>query len=153
MWPLSTTITTTITSSYGYSSTLSQILSRGLELGNGGILSASSKSSNSSELSFSFDKYISSVTNDPIVSSQFSSSDSNKAEWSFEILNKDVAGKTSYHLDSYYMFEMSKNNVGSNENAFILNYSVLFQGQYVVFLWITYEGWKYNTSLQINCFL
>lgn len=152
MWPSSSSVTTTFTSTYGVSSTIGGSFGRGIELGNGGSIAATANASNSSSLTFTYNQSLSSVVSDPVLSNQFSSSDYMEAQWSFEVLNKDVAGKLSYHLDTYYLFEMSKNTTNCGENAFTLDYSVMYQGQYIGFLWITYEGWQFDSSVHVSCF-
>ena len=153
MWPSSSTTSTTFTSSFGSSSTIGKSLGAGIELGNGGILSVTGNASNSSSLTFTYDESLSSVVSDPILSNQYSSSNNLEAQWSFEILNKDIAGKISYHLDSYYLFEMSNDAYNCNVDAFIIDYKVMFQGQYIGFLWATYEGWQFTSTVNVRSFI
>lgn len=153
MWPSSSTVTTTFTSSYSTSTTITGTFGAGIELGNGGSIGVTANASNSTSLTFTYNESLSSVVDDPILSNQYSSSDNKEAQWSFEIINKDVAGKISYHLDTYYMFEMRNNATNCNADAFLFDYTVMYQGQYIGFLWQTYEGWVFDETVRVYCFV
>ena len=48
---------------------------------------------------------------------QNSPSNSAQAQWSFETIGS-VAGKVTYHLNSFYLFEMDKTASNCNSDAF-----------------------------------
>lgn len=151
MWPKSSDFTTTISSSVSYGSSIGKSFSGELSLGDGGKISC--EDSTNSTLSFSFTKSMSTISDDPFVSTQLSSDSVNEAQWNFEVINRDLAGKTTYAFDQYFMFEMRTDAIDCNENAFILKYSVKFQGQYQVFFWAWYDGWEFTNTVNISCFL
>ncbi len=147
MWPQSTSFTTTISTSTSTTSSLGRDYSA--EIGDG----ASLKSANSYGLTFSFDKSVSSISSDPRISAQFSSESIMEAQWNFEVINRDMAGKTTFSFEQYFLFEMKKDANGCNSDAFIVNYSVNYQGQYQGFLWAWYDGWSFDKTTKITCFM
>lgn len=59
--------------------------------------------------SFKSEKSVSSISSDPTISAQ-NDSNNMESQWSFEILNPDVAGKTTFWLTTYY-FVIAKYNM------------------------------------------
>lgn len=110
MWPKSDDFTSTFSSSYGFEMSVSNSIETGLEIGNGGSISASVSASNETSMSVYFNKSISTITDDPFVSAQYASGNPLSATWNFEVLNWEVAGKVTYSLDVYYLFETSPKN-------------------------------------------
>ncbi len=151
MWPKASDFTTTISSSVSYGSTIGKSFSGELSLGDGGKISCGD--STNSALTFSFTKSMSTISDDPFVSTQLSSDSVNEAQWNFEVINRDLAGKATYAFDQYFMFEMKTDANNCNEDAFILKYSVKFQGQYQGFFWAWYDGWEFTNTVNISCFL
>lgn len=153
LWPSSSSVTSTFTSSFGNSLSNSFNLGGEVSLGNGGSLKLTTGASNQTSLTFSYNESTSSVVSDPMLSSQLSPSNSLEAQWTYQIVNKDIAGRLSYHLDTYYMFEMKTNAKNCNVDAFVLDYQIMFQNQYIGFLWATYDGWTFNNSVTIYNFI
>lgn len=152
-WPRSSTYTTSITSTFGATVSINSSIEQGVEIGNGGSLGASATENKGSSLSFTFSKALSSVTDDPRLSTQTSPTNVNEAQWSFEVINKDVAGKTTYYLDTYFLFEMDNYSYqNANCDSFILTYSLLFVSSYKT-LWWWNDGYDYTNSIRIGCFL
>jgi len=152
-WPRSSTYTTSISSTFGATVSYNSSIQQGVEIGNGGSIGASVSKNSGTALSFSFSKTMSSVTDDPRLSTQNSPTNPNEAQWSFEIINKDVAGKTTYYLDTYYLFEMDNYSYeNANCDSFILTYSLLFVSSYKT-LWWWNDGHDYTNSIRISCFL
>ena len=110
MWPKSDTFTTTITSEFGFNATFSNDLINGIEIGNGGNLSASAEAGSGTSLSFSFIKEKSTVSDDPYLSAQYSSGDNLTAIWNFEVRNHNPVGRATYTLDVFYLLEVSPKN-------------------------------------------
>ncbi len=152
-WPNSSNCTTTFTSSYGINASFGTSFNSGVELGNGGTLKISADQTNSSSLSLSFNKSVSTVTDDPRLSAQTNGSNYLEAQWDYEVGNFDVAGHLTYSLETYYLFEMDKYSyVNSNRDALILNYSVQFVSKYKT-LWWWNDGNPYTSGIRISCFL
>ena len=149
-WPKSTSFTTTISSSFGGSTNLDFSSETGVEIGNGASISR--KEGNGAGITLSFDKTVSTVMEDPTLSSQFSSNDKNEAQWSISSQNKSIAGSVTYCLDTYYLFEIASEVKNANRDAFILTYEFMYQGTYKV-LWWWQDGWTFNASVRISCFL
>lgn len=153
MWPLSSNVETTITSSYGLSLMSNNGLEKGLNLGEGGSISLNKTSSNSTALTFSYNKSQSSTADDPWLSSQTNSENVLEAQWYFEIQNKEIAGRITYTLETYYLFEMDNYSyINANKDAFILNYSVEFISAYQ-FLWWWNDGYAYTSNVKIYNFI
>lgn len=149
-WPKSTSFTTTIGSSFGGSINLGLSSEAGVQIGNG--TSIFGKQEGNAGLTLSFDKSASTVMTDPVLSSQFSSSNHYEVQWSISSQNKPVAGSVTYTLDSYYLFEMSNDVINANRDAYIATYDVMFQGTHKV-IWQWFDGWTFNSSVRISCFL
>jgi hypothetical protein len=153
MWPLSSETETTITSSYGFSLALNNSLKKGITFDNGSTLSINANSSNASSLTFTYSKTQSSVSEDPRLSVQTSSENSMEAQWYYEVNSKDIAGRVTYSLETYYLFEMDNYSyVNANKDAFILNYSVEFISGYQ-FLWWWNDGYTYTSNVKIYNFI
>lgn len=148
-WPLSTTSQTTVTSSFSTNYSFSTAYEEGINIGVDSSITAKKKSSVG--IVFSSNKTISSISSDPVVSAQYNPNNKKEMQWSFEVSNPDVAGKTTFWMTCYYLFEM--NNIYSNcsENSFVLNINAKHQGQYVGFLWLWYDGWEFTNSHKLDC--
>ena len=149
MWPQSTDFSTTVISSVSNNVTFGKGSSGKIGLDDGAEITYGD-SSNAS-LSMAFTK--STVTDDPVLSAQYSSSSIMEAQWNFEVVNRNPVSKTTYAFDQYFMFEMKKDAKNCSEDAFIANYSVKFQGQYQGFMWFWYEGWEFSRTTRISCFM
>ena len=148
MWPKSDDFTSTFQSSYGYEMHVSNIIEEGLEIGNGGILSGSLNGSSETSMSFDFDKSISTITDDPFVSAQYASGNALSATWNFEVLNAEVAGKATYSLEVFYLFEASPK---SNKNDKIdIQLSVGLTTQYKIIFGIMKERDTSSQSFMMN---
>lgn len=149
-WPRSSTLTTTVTSSFGGSIVMNTTGSQGIDLGNGASITVSNSSSNG--VTITFDKSQSTVTPDPVLSFQLASNNPYEAQWSISVINEEVAGSISYSMDLYYLFEMSNEVSNTNRNSFLLEYEIMYQGQYKnLFGW--HDGWEFNNTVQFYCFL
>ncbi len=149
-WPKSSSFTTTISSSFGESIDMVFSSEGGIEIGNGASLSA--KTGNDFSVSLQFDESISTVVEDPVLSSQFSFDNKNEVQWSLSSQNKSISGSVTYTLDSYYLFEMSKDVINANRDSFMLTYEVMYQGTYKL-LWWWQDGSTFKEGVRISCFL
>lgn len=152
MWPSSSSVTTTFTSSYSTALSKGISFSTGIEIGNGGSIVGTAGVSNTTSITFTYTESKSNTVSDPMLSNQYSPSDNKEAQWNFEVSDAETAGKLSYHLDTYYMFEMTNNAKNCNVDAFVLDYTVLFQSQYHFLLGII-DGWEFDNSVRIYCFI
>lgn len=105
-----TTFTTSSSSSYNFNSELKGgiSLSDGISL-TGGV---------GSGLTVSYNKSIATTYSDPYISKQYSPDDAKEIEWNYTCSNSDIAGATTYKLDTYYIFEMDKAILDIKSNAF-----------------------------------
>lgn len=119
-WPDSSNVQTTISSSFGVSlnTEFGQSLEGGITLGNGASLKLTSSSSIGTAVTLSFEKSISSVASDPLLSHQINPQNTSEQQWSYSVLNKKVAGKITYTLDSYLLFEMDRSSWNCSNDAF-----------------------------------
>lgn len=119
-WPDSSNVQTTISSSFGVSlnTEFGQSLEGGITLGNGASLKLTSSSSIGTALTLSFEKSISSVASDPLLSHQINPQNTSEQQWSYSVLNKKVAGTITYTLDSYLLFEMDRSSWNCSNDAF-----------------------------------
>lgn len=119
--PLSSLTTTTFSSSYGTTSTNSFSTNVGVSMDEMGNLKVSSSASSSTSLSLSYSSSVSSVSADPILSTQYAYNSNTKkreAQWSFMVGNPDIAGAKTYWLTSYLLFEMSNTVSYWNRDVF-----------------------------------
>ena len=152
-WPKSSTFQTTISTSFSGELNKSFSLNGDVSLGNGGIISGNVGGSKSTGFSFAFSKSASTVSADPVLSAQMSSSNSLEAQWNYFNKKTDMinVGSVTYTLDTYYMFEMNNDYYKTNCDSFILTYSVMYQCG-----WGTggmQDGTPYSSNVKISCFL
>ncbi len=150
LWPTSTSITTISSSTSSQSLAYNYGTNASVSLGLDGVV-ANVGSSRSTSLTFQVSNTVSSQFSDPVVSSQFSPN-GKVAEWNFEVINREPAGNITFTFDQYYMFELDDDYYGINQDAFDLSYSVRYQGQYTGFMWLTYDGWEFDKSINFACF-
>lgn len=153
-WPTSSTFTSTFSSSYGFNLSLSDLFTTGIEIGNGASLKVENQIGTT--LGFSFDKTHSTVVESPILSTQTSPNNPNEQQWSFSVPGSDhkYSGAVTYHLDTYYLFEMDNYSyIGDNENAFIAHVDISCKMQYSIIGNWTAEGDTKTHGLQWNCFM
>ena len=110
-WPKSSSVTTTIETTYGQSININGDFDKGVSIGGNGF-EAKIDAGLGLGLEFSYIKTISSTSEDPIVSSQQSSSDHNCVQYNFEVLYRETAGKITYNFDTYYLYEVSHESEG-----------------------------------------
>ena len=147
-WPQSSNVKTTITSSFGNSLTIGNNYSSGIVLGQGATLSLGG--SKSTALGFNFTKSLSSVTDDPILSAQLDSSNSNLVQWNYLANVAETAGAVSYHLTSYILFEMDKTAKNIGQNAFLIHYNTEYINKFKKLWW--HNGNEYKGGVNIYCF-
>lgn len=124
-WPQSSNVSTTISSSFG--STLSEEFSidGGVEIGNGGFVGKGGVGYSTS-LSFSFQKNLSSLTSDPVLSHQRDPQNANNLQWSYRVLKNAVAGSISYVIDSYVIFEMDTSASSCHPDSCIAYFDTMY---------------------------
>ena len=114
-WPSSSDIITTFTSSYGETLTNSESLS--ISIGEGGSIIPTIEGTISTSYTMNFNVSTSSVCADPLLSMQNSPNNFAQSQWSFETIS-NIAGRVTYHLNSYYLFEMDKTATNCDSDAF-----------------------------------
>lgn len=150
-WPKSSSFTTTITSSFGASSSFSSGFNFGIEFGNGATFKVDSTNSSALNLSFNYSK--STVVPDPILSTQLSSSNNLEVQYSYNVNNVDPCGMSTYLLDTYVLFEMKDNYYNANKDAFYATYKVQIKNCYrIMFNWFA-QGWDFSSSVRIGEFI
>lgn len=127
-WPRETDFSTTFSSSFGSSLTVNDEINGGANLSDGVSLGVKGGSS----LSLSFNKSVAITYEEPILSSQLSSSNSSEVQWYFELTDtKSVhkaAGSVTYSLETYYLFEMDNYSYNNcSKDAFCLDYTVYME--------------------------
>jgi hypothetical protein len=131
-WPQSSTVVSTITSSFSTTFSLSWQNSHGsgvkIGLGGDAEISEDSTSSFGSGLSFTWDKSVSSTVPDPIVSGQYAPSGAMQTSWSYETQSVDTTGKITYCLETNVLFEMGIVHQACGVNAFQFTINVSFYG-------------------------
>lgn len=158
VWPMSSSVETTVSSSFSTSLSLTGQLSNkmesGISMGDGARLSASHDASLLTGLNITWNKATSSLVDDPIVSEQNLPTGEGIA-WTYEIQNPDVAGKLTYHFCCYLLFEMEKS---AKEDGFKFDFHIMTQDYYWdTGMWPFGQKWKfgdtYNYDLHVDCFL
>jgi len=158
LWPNSSSYKTTVSSSYGVNMNFSFDRTRGVELDDGGNLSAKTGDNEGTEIDFSFNRTSSTVTDNPQISTQFCSSNYNQGQWYYELVHSgkddtpNIVGKSTYSLQSYMLFEMENNaSINCPKESFIVTYDVMYSC-----LYFKYYNWRYGTewssSLRVTCF-
>lgn len=96
-----------------------------------------------------YEKSVTSISQDPMISFQFSPNIKEQAEWNYEILGPDVAGKKTFNFTCYYLLELDNNVHQSLQNTFDIYYEANYQGQY--YSWFAWrDGWDFNKSGSIR---
>jgi len=158
LWPKSSSYKTTVSSSYGVNMNFSFDRTSGVELDDGGNLSAKAGESEGTGIDFSFNRTSSTVTDNPQISTQFCSSNYNQGQWYYELVHSgkddtpNTVGKSTYSLQSYMLFEMENNaSINCPKESFIVTYDVMYSC-----LYYKYSSWRYGTewssSLRVTCF-
>ena len=134
-WPRSTDVTTTVTSSVSTTLSGSIEMQAGVGYSTGNGASISLTNTTTTQLSFTWTKSLSSVLSDPALSAQLIPTGTTEkiASWYYEVQNPNTAGKLTYHLDSFVMFEIGNNNYNCSQNCF--HYEI------EVHTWDYYQGW------------
>lgn len=125
MWPKSDDFTTTFTSTYGFESNVANIIEAGISLGNGGVLSAGIGMQNETSMKLAFTQSVSTVSDDPFLSAQYSGNSDLSATWNFEVINDELVGKATYNLEVFYLIEVSPKN--GYADKVVINLSIGFK--------------------------
>lgn len=146
-WPQSTKMSTTISTSFGGTvseqSAWGKDASVGYSAGNGASIKASSSSGNSSTLSVNWDKSLSTLVDDPIVSSQFSPSSDSSVLFTYEVINPEVSGLVTFHFDCFVLFELSSHVTNCKDSTFKFTFRVRTQDYWYKNTWFD-KGWKFG---------
>lgn len=159
-WPQSSSVTSTISSSFGCSFSPSFSIQKtiGAQIGDGATLSVEEGYGSSTSLSFSWSVSSSSVVADPMVSAQYLSSSNMGVSWNYEVINEDIAGKLTYNLSTYVLFEKKIGSVNCGGDAFREVFHVSTIDRYLDWkVWPFSKDWFYGTEYTydhtLNCFL
>lgn len=147
-WPYSSTTSVTVESTYGQTITTGIADGVSFNLMDGFSFYVESYTENSITTSITTTTNVS----DPILTRQFSPTNPLYTDWAFEVQSKDVTGKLTYTLKTFYLFEMdnySYNN--TNRDAFIMHYSVSFNVCYQTLWWYN-EKETHTYAARISCF-
>lgn len=153
MWPTSSSFSTTITSSFGFNAQFSNEFQQGVSFGDGIIIQADVGSSNSTALTINFSKTVSTTSENPFLSAQYSADNNFEAQWNFDFTDiRSAATAVTYTFNTYLLFEMDKSYYGCSRDAFILDYNIMFQGFYYMMGIFTIEGWEFFGGFRIYNF-
>lgn len=152
-WPQSGRMSTTISTSCGgvvsEQSAWGKGASAGYSAGNGASIRASSSSSGSSTLSVNWDKSLSTLVDDPIVSSQFSPSSDSSVLFTYEVLNPEISGLVTFHFDCFVLFELDSRVTNCKNSTFQFNFRVRTQDYWYKNTWFD-KGWKFGDLYTYN---
>lgn len=144
-WPNSTSITTTVTSSFGVEYNLSSVTEG--EVGSQGF---SISKSNSSNFAIDIEYSVSSTADDPIISFQKDPYNSKELQWNYEVQNISVAGAISYTISPWILIEINNSQSNTNKDAFCLQYEVMMNNMQPILWW--YDEIGENTfTTNITC--
>ena len=151
-WPEGENITTKISSSYSTTYSINSEISAGVNISSGATLSASIGGG----LALNYDKEIEITYNEPLFRVGVNSNHPDKRNWTYEFTdNIDVhqsIGKLPYTLNIYYLFEMSRTNIGCSASAFMLDVGLYMKNvKYGLFDIKTYSDKDYE--VEISCFI
>lgn len=152
-WPMSSSFQTTISSAYGSSLSNKNSLTEGISIGN--CVISTIEKNNEVSMSLSYQKTVSTTSEDPILSYQHSPSKTTSSQWYFEISNYDVAGKVTYNLITYDLLEISNEiHINCLDYAFSLTSAFSFTTVYqpLGFLIWTKESARQSDSETYCCF-
>lgn len=143
LWPLSSTVVTTITSSLSTTVAYNFGMETGVGYSAGNGASLSQTFANSTTLSFTWTKSSSSVGNDPLLSAQ-ASYDSGEwtSSWFYQTQSPSVAGILTYHLDCFAAFEIGTNYYNCSQDCF--HYEIEVHTWDYYHHWLT--GWNFGTE-------
>ncbi len=146
-WPQSSKLNTTISSSCGGTmskqSAWGNSASVGYSAGNGASVKASSNSSGSSSLSVNWEKSLSTLVDDPIVSSQYSPSSSSSVLFTYQVINPEISGLVTFYFDCFVLFELSKQITNCKDSTFKFEFHVRTQDYWYKNKWFD-KGWKFG---------
>ena len=80
-----------------------------------------------------------------MLSNQFSAQNPLQAQWSFEVNNRETAGKLTYRLNSYILFQSKKISTAPAGTPFALQMEVQYVGQFQFLWW--FDGWEFTDSI------
>lgn len=148
-WPMSSSVTTTVTSSFGTEFNVG--FNQNTEISIGTDMSIKSSKGNKVGLTISYDKSVSSTSEDPTLSSQTGAESNLDYQWNWDIVNPDMTGSLTYTLDTYALFELDNSYKNCGRYAYVYTYEVRFVSQYK-FLWWWNDGSIYDNAIRITCF-
>ena len=159
-WPQSTTFVTTITSSFSQSFSIDLNLNfgdrSGISSGGGAYLEQTGNASVGFGYQISSTETTSTVSEDPLLSSQRASDDPERTiYWNYTILNANIAGVATYRFQGFVLLEVAKDNVGYDAYSTMTEFTIKFQNQYCYS--IINDFWfdtpVYSTNFRINPFV
>lgn len=140
-YPKSTGFSTQISSSYGTDFGISDSVkvddTSKIEAGTGRSLQFSTTSS------------LTTQSSDPIISAQYGQN-AFEMQWSFRVLNYDIAGSVTFHLNANIIFEMNKDYHNTGRDSFFVDFEFEFTGTHKSFgrWWECFDS--VSTLLDIN---
>lgn len=140
--PDNTSFTTTFTTSSSFSYNFNKELKAGISLNDGISLTGGVGSG----LTVTYNNSISTTYSDPMVSKQYSPDNPNEIEWNYTCSNVNVAGSTTYKLNTYYIFEMEKCILDLKSNAFIFYIDIGMENNKYL------KNIKQSETVKIECF-
>jgi len=155
-WPKSSNFSTTVTSSFGGSFSVSRAIASGGTLSLNEGVSLSQSNSTNAKLTLNYSKSLSTLMDDPFISTQTASNNYDTAEWSYQVVNFGVAGAATYTLNTYCMFELNDSSyLGTNCDAFNLKLDFMSRARwhYVFFVDQYSAQNEYTSSCNVGCFL
>lgn len=134
-WPQSSSQTATVTSSFGASLTLGSEFERGVSIDDATITKT-----NSTSIQFSYNNSVSVTGEDPQISCQTDASNVNKTIWTYKYASY---GRTTYVLDTYYLFEVKNNGVNFQEYSFAFDVELKLDA-------VSYHGWLWENHQYVT---
>ncbi len=134
-WPKTQSFETTLTSSYSstYSASFLANFSAegGYDSGDGASIKGGLGVDGEYEFQITQSQSVTTSSSDPLVSAQLGPGNpNNTVSWNFTVLNREVSGRTSFNLDSYYLVEAKKDAINLPDYAFHFVLSITSQGQW-----------------------
>ena len=130
--PISSGMTTSVTSTYGKTYTSSFGTETGVSIDTMGTIKANIGTSVSSSMAITYSNSVSTTTSDPVLSTQYAENSTTKkteAQWSFSVVNGMYAGAATYWMTTYLLFEMSNEVSYFNRDVFNSYIHFAFNGQ------------------------